>query len=270
MPKSTADPKYQDYELGLFALFKGESSSGKSVAALSFPNPYVLDLDVKMPSIAVKHFPGKEVHWDTFSNMVELGERLDKLQDKCPYETVILDTITGLTQNIIHSVGLIKGETVPVMLQKVKATKGGGKMIEMMGYDYYNAETRYVKYVLDVLKYLWMKEGNPRHVIVCGHVLDKEKTESDGSVSKTRTIVTAGKAVAAYIPTVFDETYHFECRKILQNVKFMARTQGTGDDFAKTTFHLPNEIDFTGQQHFYDQIKGLLRISAKKSPLLGD
>jgi predicted kinase len=70
---STLEPQSQR---GLFALLKGASGSGKSTAALSFPKVCVLDFDRKMPGIAMKHFPGKEIHWETFNTIYEVDNLL--------------------------------------------------------------------------------------------------------------------------------------------------------------------------------------------------
>src|SRR5882724_1729848 len=130
MPQSTSN--YEDKH-GLLAIFKGESGEGKSVAALSFPNVYVFDFDRKMPSIAMKHFPEKEFHWDTFEDIFEIDAKLNELFSICPYETIIVDSITGLVNIVMESVGMVKKESVPDILRRV-TTKSN--TIEMMGIDY--------------------------------------------------------------------------------------------------------------------------------------
>lgn len=265
MPKSTLEPTNE--ELGVFGLFKGTSGAGKSVGALSFPDPYLLDLDKKMPGIAHKHFPGKEIHWDTFPDMFKLAECLEALQGNCPYETVILDSITSLTQLILSSISTIKGEEVPKLLAKVKKTASGGKMIEMIGFDHYNAETVMVKFVLDVLKNIWTQPGNPKHVIVIGHVLTKESVSPTGIITRTNSIVTAGKAVAAYIPAQFDEAWHFAINApefgSTGGLGHVVLTEAIGDEFAKTAFNLPARIDFT-RGSLYDKVKDALLVKTPR------
>src|SRR5476651_1312143 len=125
---------------GIFALFKGFSGSGKSVGALSFPTPYVFDLDYKMPAIARKHFPGKSVEYERFPNIFVLADHVTSWLNNgnCPYETLIIDSITSLARLILNSIGEAKGESTPQLLQTIKKTKSGGAMVELMGYDYYN------------------------------------------------------------------------------------------------------------------------------------
>lgn len=258
MPKSTQDPIDPK---GLFALFKGESGTGKSVAALSFPTPYVIDFDMKMPSISNKHFPRKDVYYDHPEDIFKASELISELSDNCPYETVILDTITSLTQCVMKSVADVKNEPTPELLGRMKAAKGKaiGKAIEMLGYDYYNGETRFVKWILDELKSLWAAPGNPKHVIVIAHVL-AYKTEDIRTklVTEHRSIVTAGKQIAAYIPAQFDDMYHFyrsrpEVGSDSQVNGVAVITESIGDDSAKSSYKLPGIMDVSGNKSFYDE-----------------
>lgn len=242
---------------GLFALFKGDSGSGKSVAALSFPSPYVFDFDFKMPSISMKHFPDKEVHWDTFSNIFEIDKQIAILLGSCPYETLIIDSITGLVNICMKSVGEVKGETVPNLLSK---TKGGA--IEMMGIDYYSAEDRFCSYFIDKVKELWDKNGNPKNVIITAHVTTVESTEGIGKnkiITQTRSIVSKGKKFAAYLPTGFDNIYVFghempALDDLDQSVKRVCITESFGMDSAKCSYRFPQRLNFTNGS-LYDLLK---------------
>lgn len=262
MTKSTLSTDHGDNR-GLFALIKGDSGAGKSNLALSFPGVYVMDFDRKMPSIAKKHFPGKEIFYDDFPDIFAVAEKFDYLQDhECPYETIFCDSITALTHMIITSIAKIKGEETPKMLKTLQRTKTGGKMIEMMGYDYYNGEARFIKYFLDVLKSLWVKDGNPKHVLISAHVITKTKEDfATGRITTTRSIVTAGVATAAYIPTVFDETYHVGIKTYMDSpASHICYTQAVGEEFAKTAYRLPAEVDFTNK-NFFDLVSGYLQPS---------
>ena len=100
---------------GVFALFKGESGSGKSTAALSFPGVYVLDFDKKMPTIAQKHFKGKDIHYDTFTEINPMIRKLESFKDECPYETIVADSLTSLCDLSIRTIGKLKGENAKDM-----------------------------------------------------------------------------------------------------------------------------------------------------------
>lgn len=245
---STLDPQAKK---GLFALFKGEKNTAKSGAALSFPKSYVFDFDRKMPSVSLKHFPDKEVHWDTFNDIFQVSDKLSEfLTVGCPYETLIVDSVTSLSTTCLNSIGMVKGEDVMKLLKT--RTKAG--TIEVMGVDYYNGESNFFeRYFLDNLKVLWAREGNPKHVIVIAHVITTESAPDLKTklVTKTRSILTAGRKVAAFIPTKFDEDYTFafqlpELGDELTPAKRICITSGiAGEDSSRTAFNFPARIDFT-------------------------
>ena len=247
MPKSTEDYNEQH---SLLALFKGESGEGKSVAALSFPEPYVFDFDKKMPGIALKHFKGKVIHYDTFNSIFEAQDIISGLQNYCPYKTIIADSFTALANLTIKSVGEVKGEDVPELLKKVQSTKGGAKQIEMMGIDYYGGEDRFCTWFIDQLKMLHVKHNV--NVIVTAHVIEVTSAPDLKTkyISKTRSIVAKGRKVAAWLPTEFDNVYHFahlqpDLGEIDQSVRRVCITEAFGDDSAKCSLALPSFIDFT-------------------------
>ena len=255
MSQSTND-KQQNH--GLLAIFKGESGEGKSVGALSFPNAYVFDFDRKMPSISNKHFPGKEVFWDTFENIFQIDATLAELSNNCPYETLIVDSITGLVNIVMDSVGLVKGESVTEILSRTSS--GKNKAIEMMGIDYYSAEDRFCTYFIDRLKSFWALEGNPKHVIVVAHVVtvDSSPDLKTKLITRTRSIVSKGKKFAAFLPSGFDNVYIFGRQRpdmgdINQTVKRIIRTEAYDEDSAKCSYNFKETIDFTNGS-LYDKL----------------
>lgn len=256
MPQSTKDSQN---EKGLLAIFKGESGEGKSVAALSFPNAYVFDFDAKMPSIATKHFPEKEIFYDTFEDIFQIDQRLIEFSISCPYETIIVDSITGLVNIIMNSVGQVKQESVTDILSRTSS--GKNKSIEMMGIDYYSAEDRFATYFIDKLKTLWAREGNPKHVIVIAHVVqvDSAPDLKTKVITRTRSIVSKGKKFAAWLPTGFDNVYIFgrqlpDMGEIDQSVKRIIKTEAFGEDSAKCSYFFPETIEFTNGS-LYDKLK---------------
>ena len=244
---STLDPESSK---GIFGLFKGESGTGKSVGALSFPNPYVFDFDKKMPTISKKHFPGKSVTYDHFEDIFEVASKMEELNQYCPYETLIFDSVTSLCNMVINTTAKIRGEETMKMFNNIKNAPKD-KKVEMITIDYYNNETRFIQnFWVDALKQLWAKRGNPRHVIVIAHVLVVESSLDLKTKTRTtsRSIVTSGKKVAAYIPTQFDEMYNFtvlDSQLGSSNLRHVCSTEARGDDNAKTAYHLPGTIDFT-------------------------
>lgn len=255
MPRSTKD--LDSYEYGLLSIFKGDSGVGKSVAAYSFPTPYVFDFDKKMPSIAIKHYPDKDIYFDQFNNIFEIQDQVDSFINDCPYETLIADSITGLVNICVDSVGDIKGETVPDILKR----KSKSGTIEMMGIDYYSAEDRFCTWFVDKLKTLWARDGNPKHVIIIAHVVQVESSPDLKTkiVTRTRSIVSKGKKFAAWLPTGFDNVYIFgqqppEPGEIVDNTVIrVCLTSAYGEDSAKCSFNFPQALDITNET-LYDKL----------------
>ncbi len=258
MPQSTLNREKDEH--GLLAIFKGNSGEGKSVAALSFPNSYVFDFDRKMPSIAQKHFPDKEIHWDTFEDIFQIDQRLIEFSISCPYDTLIVDSITGLVNICVDSVGKVKGESVTEILGRT--TGGKNKTIEMMGIDYYSAEDRFCTHLIDRLKSFWARPGNPKHVIIVAHVVEVESSPDLKTkiITKTRSIVSKGRKFAAFLPTGFDNVYIFgrqlpDIGEIDQSVKRIIKTEAYGEDSAKCSYNFPDTIDFTNGSLYEKLVK---------------
>lgn len=248
--------QYRDYKPGMFALFKGDSGAGKTVAALSFPNVYSFDFDRKLPGVALKHFRDRsDIAWDHYNDIFATAEMLDKfIKDGCPYETLVFDSVTHLSTMCLNAVGTAKGERVVEMLQRASTNKKGNSSIELMGIDYYNGETNFlVRYFLDAIKVLHSMQGNPKHVILIAHVVTTESAPDLKTklVTRSSSIVTAGRKCAAVVPTVFDDAYHFCLRHDEKDntpsapMRRIVLTQATGEEFSKCSYNLPREIDFT-------------------------
>lgn len=255
--------------MSLFAMFKGESGAGKTVGASSFPNPVVLDFDKKGSAIAQKHFPGKEIKYLQFRDIMEAGQLIeDWSKIGCPFETVIVDSITSLSYMCLKTIDDIKGKNILTKLRDIKDSKKGVKTVETRGYDYYNAEDNFLKFFIDGLKTIWTNPGNPKNVIIIAHVMTSEGTDAETKeIIKTRRIVTAGKAIAAYIPAQFDEVWHFGIERgalfddNAPKIKHYTITESLGDDYAKTAYNLETKIDFT-RGSLYDIIKSDLETTS--------
>jgi len=241
---------------GFFAIFKGESGSGKSVAAYSFPNPFVFDFDQKMPSIAEKHFPGKKIDYEMFDSVFDVANKLTEFQKDCPYETLIGDSFTALVTLTMSSVGKIKGESI------AKVLAPSSKSIDLMGIDYYNAEDRFATFFIEQLKKLWRQPGNPKHIILTAHVMTVESAPDLKTkiITRNRSIVTKGRKVAAWLPTEFDNMFMFGVEPpnlgdINQAPKRICITEAFGEDSAKCSYNFDTYIDFTKKSLFDELCK---------------
>jgi hypothetical protein len=227
-------------------LFKGEVSSGKSIAAASFPNPYVFDMESRIRSVAAYHFPrGKrDLSYDTYTR--EDSPKFDKRWDefielskmkRFPYDTVIVDSLTSCADLLLQHVIRLKG------------LDGKGKKIAgiaVNSIEDYNAETAMLTELV-----MFLQQIKCKYKILVAHVIKTEKTNlNDDSSVVTRQLLTGGKKIAARIPGYFDEIYHFEQRSVGNKPQFVARTVNSGEDFARTTLKLPKEIDFTNRNFF--------------------
>ncbi len=274
MPSTTDEPG--SYQHGIFLLEKGEPNSGKSGAAYSFPNPFVFDFDRKMPTVANKHFPGKKIDWECWDDVFALHNFIKPwLLDpkdgnpnarECPYETLIVDSVTSLSTLVLQSLDKTKGTNVVQMMQNVYTSKTGEKSVEVMGIDYYNAETNFFeRSFMSWMKTLWSREGNPKHVIVLAHKMRVESAPDlkTGAIRITDSILTAGRKAAVFIPSRFDDEY-----------VFIKETQGAGSQLAKDHYFcitagkenarcgykFPREIDFTDKS-LYDELNKVAKWS---------
>lgn len=232
-------------------LFKGEPSSGKSIAAASFPNCYIFDTESRIRSVANYYLPKgkKDITFDTynysdypkFDKKWESFLEASKMSAPFPYDTVIIDTLTSVTDLLLHH----------VMAQKGKDGKGkkvGGVTVNSV--EDYNAESSALTELV-----LFLRTIKCKYKILVAHVVKTEKTNlNDDTTVVTRQLLTAGKKVAAKLPGYFDEIYQFEQRTSNGMPKFVARTVNSGEDFARSAMNLPKEIDFTNKS-FFDLIK---------------
>ena len=261
---NTKDVSPLDYNI--YALFKGPSGSGKTVGALSFPGPIKLfDFDHKMPAIAVKHFRGKDIEYDTYRSTGELYDELIpwfREEKDCPFETIIFDSITYLAMLIMSTTAEIKGETIDTLMKSTINKKRGGNMIEPLSYDYYNSEVRFIEWLIGITKVLYTRPGNPKNIIFTAHLIEsKSKPNIETKlVTVTRSIMSLGTKAPAIIPGAFDEIYMFGTSEEGfgdSQTKHMMFTQTTGEDDAKTAFNLAKMTDFTNKP-LYDLLKAQL------------
>jgi hypothetical protein len=231
-------------------LFKGEVSCGKSIAAASFPKPYIFDMESRIRSVAAYHYPrGKrDLEYDTYTR--EDYSKFDKKWDdfidmskmkRFPYDTVIVDSLTSTADLLLQNVIRLKG------------LDGKGKKIAgvaVSSIEDFNAENSMLTELV-----MFLQQIRCKYKILIAHVIKTEKTNlNDDTTVVTRQLLTGGKKVAAKIPGYFDEIYHFEQKPVGGKQTFIARTVNSGEDFARTTLKLPKEINFT-DKNFYELIQ---------------
>lgn len=225
----------------LYCLFKGEPGTRKSGAALSFPKPiYYFSFDRKMDGLALPMrawgINPKDVHYDDYSDWNQAKIKLEKLQVNCPYKTIVIDSITSCAD-------AINRQTL-----RVKGSDGKGKGIAgiaVNSIEDFNAEESALKELVALTKDI--AGYHKINVVLIAHVIQKDVKNAAGQVTHvSRTIVTAGKGIAAKIPAYCSEVYHFNIKggKLQGDGKYSLLTQHTGDDFARSSLGLPLEIVF--------------------------
>lgn len=236
------------------AIFKGRHGTLKTSAAVSFPKPMLL-VDFDQTSNSVK------VHWPVLdhdkitvgqygskpADFVEFRKMFEALQDNNPYRTIILDSLTSYAKMCIN---------YSIMSTKDTENKREIGVIDMPGKSDFGGEDRAISTTIDICKELKC------HVILIAHVLEWEATDpADPFSEKTitlQTLLTGGKKVAAYIPTQFQEIYHFTERRSIQGGSgtgnFEIITRNTGKDFAKTALGLPEKIEFGYDKRLYPRL----------------
>ena len=243
----------------IFALFKGDPGCGKSIAAVSFPDPYVIDNDRRMKSVINFWRPrGKEFDYDFFDSPIEVNKKLEEFQASCPYKTLIYDGITTGSRQILATAKRLRGFDPDTN----KFNKTNRRMVagtELSQIEDYQAETTWFETIINNLKYLSYLHGI--NVIVTAHVLTTEQTDIKKNLTTTsRTLLTAGKKVAAGLPVDFDEVWHFDVRPSFDGTspQYTVVTQNTGWDYAKTALPIDMRIDFTNAS-LYDKVMEQVR-----------
>jgi hypothetical protein len=186
--------------------FVGKGGHGKSIGASFWPTPmYYASCDGRVASIynywkTVE--PGRlnDIEFDTYTatDYDKLATKLENLQMRNPFKTVILDPLTMIGDMLIrYSMAQTRGDSK----NEKKQDKG---RVQISGPDDYKTETHGLKLILDIGRVL------KSHFILCAHILEDSYYELGSDKPRvTRKLLTAGKQPAAMIPGMFDEVWLF-------------------------------------------------------------
>ena len=274
MPENLSDLNVA--ERAKMFLFKGGPAVGKSPAAASFPGPiYFFDFDRRISSVK-KMFPHRnDIYYDVFTFFKEYAKTFDSLLDNCPYKTVVIDTMTNFIELTVDYFIRLRGGSTSlesvgseeiVKGSRNKAVKSKGE-VKLLSIDDYSAETRAVSEMLINLKYL--AEERRTNIIVIAHIVTTSTTNiKTGSQTIEKFLLTYGKKAAGKIPTLFDEIYHFTTVSPIivgDPLQYLICTENVGDDYARTSFHMPATIDWTNK-NLYKEISQYFSV-VKDSPM---
>jgi hypothetical protein len=239
-----------------YAMFKGEPGTRKSTCALSYPKPqYWFSWDRKMngiliPALNWKVNP-KEIVADDYSDWNTPRAQLEKFQVRCPYKTLVFDSLTSMCDMTLNQTLSLKRGTVR------ESGKAAGKQvagITVNEIEDYGAEAAALQELIALTKDI--HKYHKVNIILIAHVVQAEyRNTVTNQTHVSRTIITAGKKIAPKIPAYCGEVYHFNIKKGFsadEEGKYSLLTVHTGDDFARTALPLDKEIVF-GDEPLYDK-----------------
>lgn len=252
MPKSTKDIPLE--QTSLFG-FVGPSDSGKSFAASSFglkskeyggddDRPaYLMDCDGRVQALR-----GRPVQYDSYTNedgAIGVLNRLIEIREKCvtfqkaPFHTLIApDSFTSFCD---FSMADSLDVTVQInnLKKKTDAYKGRRKGdLQLLTVEDYGYESEAVRQLVwesltDIKKYA--------NVIITLHEVVKYKMLPTAPGAPTVRVedglkILARDAIAARIPTKFDEIYHFLPKETIPSQKKIRRQVVFTDELARSGY----------------------------------
>jgi hypothetical protein len=197
------------------------------------------------------------IKFDDYDDWTKPKKKLEELQSNCPYRTIVLDSITSMADMTLRQTTRMKyGVTRSSGQQAGKLIAG----IAVNEIEDYNAESAALQELIALTKDIHIY--HKVNVILIAHVIQAEyKSPTNNTTHISRTIVTAGKKVAAKIPAYCGEVYHFNIKKGMVEGgggEYSLLTTHTGDEFARTALDLPKEIVFGDKPLYETYIKSAI------------
>jgi hypothetical protein len=236
-----------------------------SVASFAKEGPlWIADFDGRLLPLVEMYKRIPEVYdnitYDSYGpkNYMDFCKAFEKLQDRCDYTTVMIDSITSLSVTIInYSMGVADAKEL-----KLSRFKSG---LPIPDWPEFNAEAQQFSMILDIGKVI------PAHFICTAHPLTRTKVEAgeNGKIKSARSyesLVSAGVKGIELVPNYFNEIWRFNMAKsfsgdgISERHFIKTRPEYTGD-LAKTSIGLPEEVDIPdikAGKLFYDVLQDFL------------
>lgn len=108
---NTKDMSVENIRLNV--LIYGKSGTGKTSFACCFPKPYVFDFDKGMLSQR-----RRDVEYDTYQGITAYQDfelKLKELEKECPFETLVLDSITTMQEYLMDKILMANHKQMPTM-----------------------------------------------------------------------------------------------------------------------------------------------------------
>jgi len=229
--QNSKDINFENIKLNV--LIYGESGRGKTSAACSFPNAYCFDFDKGMLSQR-----GRDVAYDTYHSYQDFEVKFVELEANCPYDTIIIDSITTLEDYCMDKALKRSNRSMPTMAE-------------------WNV-------LIAELKDLFSRATKmSKHLVMIAH----EQTTQDGITGEVMVrpqIV--GKKLPAQLPLWFDEVYRAQVSRTSDgDVMYSMLTASDLKYTAKSRLGcLPPVLDWSSKGkmlNLYDIIMEKLRLA---------
>jgi len=238
-------------------LFKGHNGTGKTIASCSekFRPVYVFNCEGRFESVLYyykKYGNLKDIEFDNFpigSGYYKIDKRMDELIVSCPYNTVVMSSLTSFIYLILnHLIQDAYGKKTSKGYDRQK--KIGGIPVNQL--EDFNAEDAAI--INDLIAFFQQLKNKGVNVILEAHITPYEITTIEEGGRQTQTInqiLTKGKKAPASIPGFFNEIYLFNktFKGIMvgqQSTTFSVNTDGTVTDDCKSSWGIKG-FDWTGQ-----------------------
>lgn len=192
-----------------------------------------------------------QVEYDDYDDWTKARQKLESLQVRCPFKTLVFDSITSMADSTLRqTMQMKKGQTRGSGATAGRSVAG----IAVNELEDYGAESAALMELISLTKDIC--GYHHVNIILIAHVIQAEYKSMTGETHMSRTIVTAGKRVASKVPAYCQEAYHFNIKPSVEVGKgqYGLFTQHLGDDFARTSLPLPREIVFNDRPLFNDFI----------------
>lgn len=229
----------------LFTMLKGEPGVRKSTQALSYPTPqYWISTDQKMEALVLPAkrwgISMKDIQYDDYTDWDKPKAKLEQLQVNCPFKTIIVDSVTTI------------GDSINRQTRKFKQADSKGKSvggISTNSIEDYMAEASAFQELIALLKDI--HKFHNINVILIAHVVGQRKDSDDNKLTHhSRVIITGGDKISGKIAAYMTEVYHFNIKPQFEADKegqYALMTVHTGNDYARTSLPLPQEIVFNNE-----------------------
>lgn len=255
-------------KMPLFTMLKGEPGTRKSTQALSYPTPqYWISTDRKMEALEL---PAKrwgikmtDVDFDDYTNWDAPKARLEQLQVNCPFQTIVVDSITSI------------GDAMTSQVRKAKrsGTDAKGKSIggvSVSGLEEYNAESSAFQELIALLKDI--HSYHKVNIILIAHVVGQRKNDDANKLTHhSRVIITGGDKIAGKIASYMTEVYHCNVESDFDvdngQGSYGMFTSHTGNDYARTCLPLPRKIAFNDDPLYEKWIAPAINALKNEKPI---